>query len=102
MRTRSRRLALSLLELGEDLESAERQLHRWRFHPALARESALWAWERHCQARRSDEDGEDTGTATHVGLAHPLVRRAEALAERAASAACDADPNDRGSGPTAA
>jgi hypothetical protein len=34
MRNRSRRLALSLLELGEDLEATERQLHRWRFHPA--------------------------------------------------------------------
>ncbi len=50
LRRRSRCLALSLLELGEDLEATERQLLRWRFHPALCRESALWAWERHSHA----------------------------------------------------
>ena len=50
MRRRGRQLALSLLELGDDLEAAERQLLRWRFHPALARESAAWAWNRHRRA----------------------------------------------------
>jgi len=49
-RRRGRQLALSLLELGEDLDAAERQLLRWRFHPSLARESATWAWERHRRA----------------------------------------------------
>jgi hypothetical protein len=46
-RRRSRQLALSLLELGEDPEEVERQLMRWRYHPALARESMCWALERH-------------------------------------------------------
>lgn len=46
-RRRSRQLALSLVQLGEDLEATERQLVRWRFHPVLAREAASWAWERH-------------------------------------------------------
>lgn len=46
-RRRGRQLALSLLELGEDLESTERQLHRWRYHPAMARECSAWAWDRH-------------------------------------------------------
>ncbi len=50
-RRRSRQLALSLLELGEDGEAVERQLLRWRYHPALARESMAWALERHFQAR---------------------------------------------------
>ncbi|MDQ3146324.1 MAG: hypothetical protein M3R01_05245 [Actinomycetota bacterium] len=59
MRRRSRRLALSLLELGEDLEATERQLLRWRYHPSLCRESALWAWERHVAAlAAAGEDGE--------------------------------------------
>jgi hypothetical protein len=49
-RRRSRQLALSLLELGEDLEEVERQLLRWRYHPALAHESAVWAIERHRHA----------------------------------------------------
>ncbi|MHB8671823.1 MAG: hypothetical protein ACYDAD_14895 [Acidimicrobiales bacterium] len=47
LRRRARRLALSVLELGEDLEGTERQLLRWRFHPALAQEASAWAWERH-------------------------------------------------------
>ena len=49
-RRRSRQLALSLLELGEDREAAERQLHRWKFHPAMAHEAAAWAWKRHNEA----------------------------------------------------
>ncbi|HUR17740.1 MAG TPA: hypothetical protein VMZ51_02235 [Acidimicrobiales bacterium] len=49
-RRRGRQLALSLLELGEDLEAVERQLLRWRYHPALARESAAWAWDRYRKA----------------------------------------------------
>jgi hypothetical protein len=44
-RRRARQLALSLLELGEDMEAAERQLLRWRYHPTLAREAAGWAAE---------------------------------------------------------
>jgi hypothetical protein len=47
MRQRARRLALSLLELGEDVEATERQLHRWRFHPSVAREATAWALARH-------------------------------------------------------
>lgn len=50
LRRRARQLALSLLELGEDMQSGERQLLRWNFHPALAREAAAWAWERHSSA----------------------------------------------------
>jgi hypothetical protein len=46
-RRRSRQLALSLVELGEDPEEVERQLLRWRYHPSLAAESAGWAAERH-------------------------------------------------------
>jgi hypothetical protein len=50
MKVRARRLALSLLELGEDVEGAERQLHRWRFHPLVARDATAWAWRRHSEA----------------------------------------------------
>jgi hypothetical protein len=50
LRRRCRRLALSLVELGEDFEGTERQLHRWKFHPAMAHESAAWAWRRHQEA----------------------------------------------------
>ena len=49
-RRRARRLALSLVELGEDTEATEQQLGRWKFHPTLCREAAAWAAERHHQA----------------------------------------------------
>jgi hypothetical protein len=54
---RARRLALSLLELGEDVEATERQLLRWRFHPALAREATRWAWEHHASALAATREG---------------------------------------------
>lgn len=58
LRRRARSLALSLLELGEDLETTERQLLRWRFHPALCQEAALWAWQRHSRAlAHAERDG---------------------------------------------
>ena len=49
-RRRSRQLALSLLELGESPDEVERQLMRWRYHPAMASESLCWAVDRHRQA----------------------------------------------------
>jgi hypothetical protein len=55
LRDRARQLALSLVELGEDSAGTERQLHRWRFHPALASEATAWAL-----AHRTSHEG---GTA---------------------------------------
>ncbi|MEA2932227.1 MAG: hypothetical protein QOI56_1012 [Actinomycetota bacterium] len=60
-RRRARRLALSLLELGEDVDAAERQLLRWKFHPGLCRESAAWAWDRHRRALAGDDAGDEQG-----------------------------------------
>lgn len=57
LRRRSRHLALSLLELGEDPEATERQLLRWHFHPALCHEATRWAWARHQQAHAVADDG---------------------------------------------
>jgi hypothetical protein len=45
LRDRAKRLALSLLELGEEREAIEAQLLRWRFHPAMAHEAVTWAGE---------------------------------------------------------
>jgi hypothetical protein len=47
MRERSRRLALSLLELGETPEEVAHHLHRLRFHPSLCGEAIAWAVEHH-------------------------------------------------------
>ena len=57
-RNRARKLALSLIALGEDLESTERQLMRWHFHPALCRESALWGWREHANAHAAEHEPE--------------------------------------------
>ncbi len=46
LRQRARVLACSLVDLGESLPEVERQLVRWRVHPALAREAAAWASQR--------------------------------------------------------
>lgn len=48
---RARGLALSLLELGEDGEAAERQLHTWRLHPAVAHDAVAWAQQRRSVSR---------------------------------------------------
>jgi hypothetical protein len=55
-RRRSRRLALSLLELGEDAAATEQQLARWKFHPSLCREATAWAAERHSHVDPSGAD----------------------------------------------
>lgn len=59
-RTRARKLAMSLVALGEDLEGAELQLIRWHYHPALCRDAALWAWREHAHAM-ADTDPRDPG-----------------------------------------
>jgi hypothetical protein len=56
MKTRARQLALSLLELGEDRESTERQLHRWRFHPAVSFDAVRWAEQRQADGAPSADD----------------------------------------------
>ncbi|MGD1010996.1 MAG: hypothetical protein ABR925_00465 [Acidimicrobiales bacterium] len=52
------RLALSLVDLGEDQETTEMQLRRWRFQPSLASECAAWAIEE--RARRAMADTSPT------------------------------------------
>ncbi|HEV7886979.1 MAG TPA: hypothetical protein VGO92_05435 [Acidimicrobiales bacterium] len=84
VRRRSRQLALSLLELGEDVEATERQLLRWRFHPALARESAEWAWDRHRQALAAAA-GAGAGVGRATGVAGAAGGAAGAGAAAAAS-----------------
>jgi len=54
LRNRCRTLALSLLDLGEEPDEAEVQLHRWRFHPAMAHEAVVWAQQRRTTPAASD------------------------------------------------
>ncbi len=61
MQARARSLALSMLQLGEDTQSTERQLHRWRFHPALAHDALRWALAHH----------------SHIGPGYDAVRAEE-------------------------
>lgn len=57
-RRRARKLAMSLIALGEDLEATERQLMRWHYHPSLCREAALWGWREHAHANAAASDDE--------------------------------------------
>lgn len=70
-RRRARRIALALAELGEDIPTTEQRLHRYRFHPAIAREAAVWAHRvaagpRHSSTPRSVAD-------QHVGELPPAA-----------------------------
>jgi hypothetical protein len=67
MRNRARHLALSLLELGEDGEATERQLHKWRFHPAMAHDATAWAVARHRAAARAAADAGAAAAGSAVG-----------------------------------
>lgn len=42
-RRRARRVALALAELDEDVPTTEQRLHRWKVHPVVAQEAAVWA-----------------------------------------------------------
>jgi hypothetical protein len=68
LRQRARQLALSLLQLGEDGATTERQLHRWRIHPAVAHEATQWAVARHRQLL-AEQDAAATrrAAAGHAG-----------------------------------
>jgi hypothetical protein len=46
-RRRARRLALALLEQGDDPDHTERVLHTVGFHPSICHESTKWARERY-------------------------------------------------------
>jgi hypothetical protein len=49
-RRRARRLALAMLEEGDDADHVERVLFTTGFHPAICHEAARWAWQRHRDA----------------------------------------------------
>jgi hypothetical protein len=56
-RRRARRVALALLEQGDDVDHAgpdevEHQLAATGFHPAVCHDAARWAWVRHRDAAR--------------------------------------------------
>lgn len=53
---KARRLALTLLELGESLDAAERQLARWRIDGPAAQRALIWAHERHTAAAAAAAD----------------------------------------------
>ena len=63
------------VELGEDGDGTERQLHRWRFHPALASEATAWALERHrsCAAGRAARAGRARSRGHRFHRAEPEV-----------------------------
>jgi hypothetical protein len=73
---RARHLALSLFELGEDVEATERQLHRWRFHPAVAHDAVRWALERYGETHPGPAG--TTATVIAIGVGAGLSGAADA------------------------
>ncbi len=47
---KARRLALTLLEIGEDVDAAERQLGSWHIEGPVAQRALTWAHDRHSAA----------------------------------------------------
>ena len=83
MRQRARALALSLVELGEDYDATERQLHRWRFHPAIAHQAVKWAWaQRHpdADATADGDPAEGAGSGSTAGVPRRTVPAAALVA----------------------
>jgi hypothetical protein len=56
---------LSRDALGEDDAAVERQLHRWRFHPAMASDALRWA----SSLRQQQGTNEPTRTRTRTRTA---------------------------------
>lgn len=79
LQQRARELALSMLELGDDAGTVERQLHRWRFHPAIAFDAVRWGLG--TQVLRVGGEPTPPATASPAEIAH----RAEARAAIAAA-----------------
>jgi hypothetical protein len=52
-RRRARRIALALLEQGDDRDHVERVLYSTGFHPAVCHDAFRWAWDRHREADRA-------------------------------------------------
>ena len=76
MRKRARALALSLLDLGEDLKCTEQQLHRWKFHPAIAFEAVRWAAE---QQQAGKTQGVERATEVLTPALSGLIRTQDRL-----------------------
>ncbi|MBM3672092.1 MAG: hypothetical protein FJW86_07930 [Actinobacteria bacterium] len=49
-RRRARRMALALLEQGDDFDHVERVLFSTGYHPTVCHDAARWAWQRHRDA----------------------------------------------------
>lgn len=72
-RRRARRVAFTLLEQGDDPDHVERVLHGIGFHPAVCRESAQWAYDRH-RAALEEVAAADAGPASPSGRAPDHAR----------------------------
>lgn len=85
VRRRAIHLAQSLLELGEAPAEVEVQLHRWRFHPALAHEAVTQACletgPRHAGPRAGPAAEVGRATRTEPASAHATPRSMDPVAD---------------------
>jgi hypothetical protein len=77
LRIHGRRLALSLIDFGEDRAACEQQLVLWSFHPALANECATWAALEHARRKASvaAHPSVDPATRTVASFAPEVTER---------------------------
>ena len=68
MELRARRLALSLLQAGEDFDGALRQLLAWQVHPTAADAGLAWAWNRATELTFADDAAEPTARSSNAVL----------------------------------
>ena len=103
-RRRARRVALALAELDEDVPTTEQRLHRWKVHPVVAHEAAVWA-HRLVVARDPEIDLHPPEVSDVVGPSppgpRPLGRPRPAPAPPAATPipGVPSDPTDLGGAP---
>jgi len=83
---RARRIALALADLGEDVPTTEQRLHRYRIHPVVAREAAVWAHRIRIGPRVPDASAAE---AAPPAAPAPLVRP-----DRPRAASSDDRPDD--------
>lgn len=106
VRRRARTLALSLLDLGEDASATEHQLHRWKFHPAIAYDAVRWATAAHAERVQGAPVGQVGQGAEVTQGADPAgavpARRATASVPAAATVTPASEADARAAAPGAA
>jgi hypothetical protein len=95
VKLRARLLAHALVELGDDYDAVEAQLHRWHFHPAVAHDAVRWAFAHTAARPPSARLAEPSGQLDEEAHAEP----GRALGQLAVDVVAPRGPGDVEVGP---